>query len=74
MVKIFCDKCGEEIKDKYYTVNFYNYDVNPKNDLTSYCTASASSNSRDGMLTMLNSQKMYCAKCKHDIEKFINND
>ena len=42
MVKIHCDKCGAEIKDKYYTINIYEHDTNPKYD---YCTTADCANS-----------------------------
>jgi hypothetical protein len=74
MVKIHCDRCGAEIKDKYYTVNIYGYDTNPKYDYyaTADC-ASASSNARDDILKTLNATKMYCKDCRDKIEAFINN-
>ena len=74
MVKIHCDRCGAEIKDKYYTVNIYSYDTNPKYDYyaTAAC-ASSCSNVRDETLRMLNAVKMYCNDCKDEIEAFINN-
>lgn len=74
MVKIHCDRCGAEIKDKYYTINIYGYDTNPKYDY--YATAdcvSACSHERDDILRTLNAQKMYCKKCKKEIEEFIGN-
>lgn len=72
MVKICCDKCGAEIKDKYYTVNIYSYDTNPQYDY--YVTAACASSSREDILKTLNSVKMYCKDCKDKIEAFINND
>ena len=69
-----CDKCGTEIKDKYYTVNIYSYDTNPQHyyyDATG-CASSASS-SREDILRTLNSIKMYCKDCRDKIEEFINN-
>lgn len=74
MVKIHCDRCGGEITNKYYTINFYQYDVSPKGDAYDYATVSycASSYTRDSALQVLNSQKMYCTKCKCEIENFIS--
>ena len=73
MVKIHCDRCGAEIKDRYYTVNIYGYDTNPKYDY--YATAAcASSSTRDDILRILNAQKIYCKDCIEKIEKFINGD
>ena len=74
MVKIHCDRCGGEIKNEYYTINFYQYDANPKGDIYDYATTAccASSYTRDSALQALNSQKMYCKKCKSEIENFIS--
>lgn len=72
MVKLHCDRCEKEIKNRYYTINFNSYDTYPKDDWTTACSAIAYSESRDGMLKMLNSQKMYCEQCRSEIEKFIN--
>lgn len=71
MVKIYCDRCGEEIKDRYYTINFWEHETHPKNcgyDMATAC----SSYSSESALEMLNSQKMYCKKCRNEIENFIN--
>ena len=71
MVKIHCDRCNKEIKDKYYTINIYEYDTNPKYD---YCAdrANSYSNSRNDILIMLNATKMYCKDCADKIEAFIS--
>jgi len=76
MVKIYCDRCKEELNEKYYTINFYEYDTNPHYESTTmaYASACSSSETRPGALKMLNSQRMYCKKCKSEIEKFINNE
>lgn len=73
MVKLHCDRCGKEIKNEYYTIGFYRYDTSPVCDTYDYATAScAASYTRDSALQVLNAQKMYCDKCKNEIEKFIN--
>lgn len=74
MVKLHCDRCGEEIKNEYYTISFYQYDANPVCDVYDYATTAccASSYTRDSALQVLNSQKMYCQNCKSKIEKFIS--
>ena len=71
MVKIHCDKCGKEIKDKYYTINIYGHDVDPAPsiDLTGY--ASTYSNSGESLLRMLNAAPMYCKNCVDSVERFI---
>lgn len=72
MVKLFCNRCEAEINDKYYTISFTKYDVNPKSeDCLTACTANAYTAGRDGALAQLNSQKMYCNKCKEAIDHFI---
>ena len=71
MVKIHCDRCCAEIKDKYYTINFWEYDTNPKYDDCATASACSSSHTRDSALQMLNAQKMYCKKCRNEIENFI---
>ena len=72
MVKIYCDRCKEELDKKYYTINFWEYDTDPHYEPTTFaCASSYSSESRPSALKMLNSQRMYCKKCKSDIEKFI---
>lgn len=71
MVKLYCDKCGEEIKDKYYTVNILEHETRTKS--SSYDMATAySSYTRENALEMLNSQKMYCKKCENDFKNFMN--
>lgn len=74
MVKIYCDRCKEELDKKYYTINFWEYDTNPRYEpmTTAYASACSSSESRVGALKMLNSQRMYCKKCKSEIENFIS--
>jgi hypothetical protein len=77
MVKLHCDRCGEEIKNRYYTINFNSFDVDLKDstDSTIDCSLSSAitySNARNSVLKMLNSQKMYCEHCRSEIEKFIN--
>ena len=73
MVKLYCDRCEGEIEKTYHVINFWEYDVNPKYEpLTTYATvASYNSETREGALKFLNSRKMYCNKCKSEIEKFI---
>ena len=74
MVKLHCDRCGEEIKDKYYTINFWEYETRPK--VSSYTVADSccSAYSRESALEMLNSQKMYCKKCRNEFENFMNSN
>lgn len=72
MVKLHCDKCGKEIKDKYYTININEYDVNPQYDYDSNAVCAVGySNSRDGVLKMLNNTKMYCKDCIDKVESYL---
>ena len=74
MVKIYCDRCKEELDKKYYTINFWEYDTDPHYEsvTTAYASSACSSETRTGALKMLNSQRMYCKKCKNEIENFIS--
>lgn len=70
MIKIHCDRCGEEIKGTtYYTINIYAEDINPKPETISYTTAVQ--NFQTNTLAMFNAKKQYCEKCINEIEKFI---
>ena len=73
MVKIYCDRCKSEIDKNYYTIGIHEYDVNPKYEpmYDTACSAYSSSETKVGALKMLNSQKMYCKRCKNEFEKFI---
>ncbi|MDD5980175.1 MAG: hypothetical protein PUC23_03585 [bacterium] len=75
MVCIYCDRCGEEIKNKYYTIHTNEYDINPSYASTvGYSHVDAASYSaREDILKTLNNTKMYCKDCKDKIEAFINN-
>lgn len=75
MVKLYCNRCGKEIKKEYYTISFHQYDANPVCDVYDYATACCASSSytRDSALQVLNSQTMYCHNCKSKIEEFISN-
>ena len=75
MVKLYCNRCGKEIKKEYYTINFYQYDANPVYDAYDYATTCCASSpyTRDSALQVLNSQAMYCDNCKVKIEEFISN-
>ena len=76
MVKLICDRCKKDIEEKYYVINFWEYETNPKYEpITSYATSCTySTESRDSALKFLNSRTMYCKKCKNEIEKFINKE
>lgn len=75
MVKLFCNRCGKEIKDRYHTINIYSYDTNPKD--VDYATADCATSGygryseREGALAILNSIEMYCPECIEKIKDFI---
>ena len=72
MIKMCCDRCGEEIKGTtYYTINIYADDINPKRDNT-VTMATAIQNFETNTLALFNSKKQYCKKCRDEIEEFIN--
>ena len=74
MIKICCDKCGREIKDRYYTVLIGEHDTNPQNDyfnIASTACSTSSSRTREDILKVLNSTKMYCKDCRDNIVAFI---
>ena len=74
MVKLYCDRCEEEIKDKYYTISFWGYDTNPNSKYLSYDKAQdcGGSYTRESALELLNSRKMFCKKCRNEIENFFS--
>lgn len=71
MVKLYCDRCGKEIKDKYLTINFWEYDINARYEISTVADCSLSSYNRTSALQELNSQKMYCKHCIEEVKKFI---
>ena len=74
MVRLCCDRCGNEITDRYYTININSYDVIPEFCFghTEACSVPEYSNTREDILRRLNSTKMYCKYCKDKIERFVN--
>ena len=70
MLKMFCNRCKEEIKGTtYYTVNIYAEDINPTAITKSHTTAMHNIN--ENMAIAFSQKKHYCEKCKNEIEKFI---
>ena len=73
MIKIHCDRCGEEIKGTtYYTVSIYAEDINPKTEYSVYAET-AIQNYSTNMKVLFNAKPQYCKKCRDEIEKFITN-
>ena len=73
MIKMHCDRCGEEIQGTtYYTISFNANDINPVNYYTS-TFATADYNTASAMSKALSVEKQYCKKCIDEIDSFINN-
>ena len=71
MIKMHCDRCGEEINGTtYYTISIYAYDINPKPAET-VAYATAIQNFETNTLAMFNTKPQYCKKCRDEIENFI---
>lgn len=71
VIKLFCDRCGERITDKYYTVAFTEHYVDSKHratDTLEGTIAAYSTYIEPTALEKLNSQKMYCSECKNKLE------
>lgn len=73
MIKMHCDRCGEEIKGTtYYIVSIYAEDINSKTEYSVYAET-AIQNCSTNMKVLFNAKPQYCKKCKDEIEKFITN-
>lgn len=75
MIKMHCDRCGEEIKG----VSYYAININKKShvfvDYPSAITSLTSSYSANSNANIpINAEKHYCEKCKNEIETFISNN
>lgn len=74
MVKLYCDKCQREIRERYYTININENYITPssiQNINAAAFTTGAYQQRYDGPLQVLNSQKMYCASCKKEVEGLL---
>ena len=73
MIKMHCDRCGEEIKGTtYYTISIHADDINPSIDYSKSLTT-ALQNFKTNSSALFNTKKQYCEKCRDEIEAFINN-
>lgn len=69
MIKLFCDKCGEKITDKYYTIAFTEHDL--CSDMAKIALAHGTvleSYYKPTAFEELNSQIMYCKTCKDKLK------
>lgn len=76
MVKIYCDKCGAEIKgEHYYTITVGKAELNPKYEYSiSDCASAISAYGREpenSPYEKLSSQQMYCKDCKDKVEAYL---
>ena len=78
MIKLYCNRCGKEIKDKYYTMSFTEHYTNSVNKLSNITISGTLTTATvDTYITYieptelekLNSKKVYCDKCKKEIEE-----
>ena len=73
MVKMYCDRCGKEIKGTtYYTINIYAEDINPV-PVETVAYATVLQNVNTNISAMFNAKKHYCKDCRDKVEAFINN-
>ena len=72
MIKMHCDRCGEEIKGTtYYTISIHADDINPSIDYSKSLTT-VLQNFQTNTSALFNAKKQYCKKCIEEIEAFIN--
>lgn len=67
MIKMYCDRCNAEIENKYYTLAFCVHDLKSTSNYATANAANAYSNNEVDILKTLNSQPMYCEKCRDQI-------
>lgn len=72
MVKMFCNRCGKECKDAYYTVSIVPHDMYP-DILETACCATAYARSYSP-IEELNRQSHYCSDCVLTIDEFLKNE
>lgn len=75
MVKIYCDKCGAEIKEEhYYTITIGKAELNPKYEynLEACSAVSCVYIPEKSPFEQLNSQKMYCKQCADEVIYTVN--
>ena len=69
MVKLFCDRCGAEIVDKYYTLSFMENRLFGEEEKASYSTTY--SHTKKTAYQELCSEPMYCGNCKDRTLDFL---
>ena len=74
MVKIHCDRCGQEIVgEHYYTIYIGEVELIPsKRDYSiTACADALASVYNQSAFEQLNSTKMYCKDCKDKVEAYL---
>lgn len=69
MVKLFCDRCGAEIVDRYYTFSFMENSLLGEEEKASYSTTY--SHTKKTAYKELCSVPMYCSNCKDRTLDFL---
>lgn len=67
MIKRICDRCGNEIKDNYWTIDIYQHEDNTGR----VTTTGAINNLNQNTEKMFNRQKEYCEDCINQIKNVI---
>ena len=80
MIKLHCDRCGKEIKDKYYSIGTMCHYLDATKEINNYDHVSEmtyvpnrpSLDPAYESFRILNSEKMYCEECKDEFERFMS--
>ena len=73
MIQNICDRCKANIDGTtYYTIFIYGHDTQPSKD-NRVSVETAAQNMGENMRKIMLPEKIYCYKCKTQIESFINN-
>lgn len=69
MNKIFCNRCGKELTDDYYTIDIYGHEVNPSNDGRANVDVTAI-NIATNILKTIKQERRFCKNCMVDIDRY----
>ena len=72
MNKTYCDKCGKECIDSFWTIDIVAEDVKKEQPGT-VTFSTAMYNTSRAMRRFSGKEKQYCAKCIEKIEEYIEN-